>query len=228
MGRAARTWALSSIGGPTGRELMGGKGAKQVALKSAPLSAPDSPSLLALALRVREREGKSGQENIETSRGLVQWTFGLRTAPQVCATMLDAARFFVCEASRMISLLLYTLWQGGSIGGRGAAVGDLPSLHRVDRTAHCRWFTFMTISSPRKVGGMSVEVLQLLLFLVDVLLTAQPVSASSVPRQLTSHATPSTGLTDLRDNELLALCTASITSSCLIFDCVGRPMCDAH
>jgi hypothetical protein len=128
VGRAARTGALSSIGGATGRGLMEGKGAKQVASKAEPLSAPSSPSLLALALCVREREGKSEQEDINTSRDLVQWTFGLRTAPAFCATMLDAAQFFVCEASRMISLLVDTLWQGGSIGGRGAAVGDLPSL----------------------------------------------------------------------------------------------------
>jgi hypothetical protein len=121
-------WALSSIGGPTGRGLMVGKGAKQAALKSEPLSAPSSPSLLALALCVREREGKSEQEDINTSRDLAQWTFGLRTAPAFCVTKLDAACFFACEASRMILLLFDTLGQGGSIGGRGAAGGDLLSL----------------------------------------------------------------------------------------------------
>jgi hypothetical protein len=55
----------------------------------------------------------------------------------------------------------------------------------------------MTISSPRKVGGMCAEVLQLLLFLVDVLLTAQLVSASSVSGQPASIAMLSAGLTDL-------------------------------
>ena len=97
----------------------------------------------------------------------------------------------------MISLLLDTLWQGGSIGGRGAAVGDLSSLQRGDRPAHCRWFTFMTISSPRKLGGMHVEVLPLLLFIVDVLLRALLVSGSSVPGQPASIAMPSAGSTDL-------------------------------
>lgn len=197
MGRAARAWALSSIGGPTRRGLMEGKGAKQAALKSEPLSAPSSPSLLALALCGREREGKSEQEDINTSRDLVQWTFGLRTAPAFCATMLDAAQFFVCEVSRMISGQFDTLWQGGNIGGRGAAVGDLPSLQPEGRTAHFRWFTFMTISSPRKVGVMCADVLLLLLFPVDVLLTAHLVSASSVPGQPASIAMLSAGLTDL-------------------------------